>query len=140
MIDLSKDVVVYTPEILARMQDELADCFDIPNSLLPESYQVKECVVNGGYQTMARVKAKLVKVEKKAEKDPADVSVKFDSKHNIVESTPERLAAINEYRRQHEANPEAEICYGIKNDLKLNSAYLAWGKVLYANGLIELDD
>jgi hypothetical protein len=141
MIDLHKTFsVVYTPAVLARMQDELADCFDIPNDLLPESYQVKEHDNNpDGYQSMARLKAKLAK-RAPVERDPADVSVKFDSHKNIVESTPERLAAINEYRRQVETRPDADICYGVKNEEKLNAAYMAWGAVLHAEGVIDLDE
>jgi hypothetical protein len=120
-------------ELLAELRAETLDMFDVPNSLLPSEYHTKK-----GYRSLASVDKQYEKTH--AKRDGREVSVKFsDGKEGreIVESTPERLAMVEHYRKQFVDGVEDFEPFGGLNEMKLYRAELNFAATLIRAGIME---
>jgi len=124
-------------ELLKELNREIRNSLDIPREWLPESYQGKRAT-----RKLSSVYNQLKRSDKNFDRDPRDVSVKFDSKGDVTSATKERWQAIENYRKQIENGAEAneqELTGRVNEDLQYNNLATFAGAMVLA-GVLDRDD
>lgn len=103
-------------KLFSAIEDCVLDAFEYEGKTLRKHRDLAD-------KRDAREAAKLEKLR--------ETSVKFDADGNITSATPERLAALENYRKQVEANGENEIDieYAV-NDTRLTRNMIAFATAM----------
>jgi hypothetical protein len=124
-------------ELLKELDREIRNSLDIPREWLPEKYQGKRAT-----RKLSSVYNQLKRSEKNFDRDPRDVSVKFDASGNVTSATLSRLQAIENYRKQIENGAEAneqELTGRVNDDLQYNNLATFAGAMVLA-GVLDRED
>lgn len=127
-----------TRQLFAEVDEALADVLTVANESIPEAYQSHKY---DDETTDFNHLIKKTQVKTKTKRELRGISVKFETvngKREIVESTPERLAAIENYRKQVEAGCE-KLSYDVDEDGEYRHL-MAFAKVAVAAGILSEDD
>jgi hypothetical protein len=119
--------------ITAQDRLDIMSLISVSNELLPKGYHG-----SNGCNNLATVEKKYQKnqANKKNRFDIArGTSLKFDSKQNLTDGTPERLAAVESYHQQIASGQE--ITYHTPSERRLNNAQIAFFNVLVKTGVIQ---
>jgi hypothetical protein len=122
-------------EMFDRADESLARAFCVQSKKLPGKFKGKRATV-----PMTSLVAKTNKVLR-VNGDPRDESVTFkevNGERVINEATAERLAAIENYRKQVESGVE-QLSY-VENDDKQFFAMLSFAKDCVENGVLTSED
>jgi hypothetical protein len=124
-------------ELLKELDREILNCLDIPREWLPEKYQGKKST-----RKLSSVYNQLKRSDRNFDRDPREVSVKFDNDGNVTSATNERLRAIENYRKQVENGSESadqELQGFVNDDLQYNSLATFAGAMVLA-GVLDRED
>ena len=121
-----------TQKMFRDLENAIIDCLMIPASWLPESYRGKK-----SHRKLRSVVSEAKRRRRNLFKEDREVSVKFDSKRNITEARPGRLAILNKYRADIDAGRPIE--YDV-NEYKQYRFEQAWCSAMLAAGVITIDE
>ncbi len=124
-------------ELLKELDREIRNSLDIPREWLPEKYQGKRAT-----RKLSSVYNQLKRSEKNFDRDPREISVKFDANGDATSATKERLQAIENYRKQIENGAEAneqELTGRVNDDLQYNNLATFAGAMVLA-GVLDRED
>jgi hypothetical protein len=124
-------------ELLKELDREIRNSLDIPREWLPEKYQGKRAT-----RKLSSVYNQLKRSEKNFDRDPREISVKFDANGDVTSATKERLQAIENYRKQIENGAEAneqELTGRVNEDLQYNNLATFAGAMVLA-GVLDRED
>lgn len=127
-----------TRKLFAEFDEILTDILTVKNDAVPEAFRngisADETVTMAALVKKTTPKAKSVR-EQRA------ISVKFETVNGervITESTPERLAAIENYRKQSESGID-ELSYDV-DDYHHYKSLMTFATVMVKAGILEEDD
>ena len=124
-------------ELLKELDREIRNCLDIPREWLPEKYQGKKPT-----RKFSSVYNQLKRSDRNFDRDPREVSVKFDNDGNVTSATSERLQAIENYRKQVENGSESadqDLQGFVNDDLQYNRLATFAGAMVLA-GVLDRED
>jgi TP901 family phage tail tape measure protein len=122
-------------DLFAELDRNLGDVLEIPNEWLPENLRDNRTKKVSVARLVKKLNARDAKL---ASKSGRGVSAKFDSQRNIVQSSPERMAALESYRSQAERGED--IQYITPNEDKLYNSQMAFVKQMIREGMLTEED
>lgn len=125
-------------KLFSEFDSLLADILTVKNEAIPEAYR-NRVSANGTTTMESLVKKTSPKVKSVSEQRA--VSVKFETVNGervITESTPERLAAIENYRKQAESGVD-ELSFDV-DEHRLYRAQMTFATVMVKAGILSEED